>query len=222
MISMPRCVTRASHVCITLFVRKIYRVLLKTFAKQFAIVAYVRSSNLTFTNPLLLDDFSRFHFPCSCVDAKTVISCLNGLFALFGMPAYIHSDRGTAFMSHALTSYLHRHGVACSKTSVYNAHGNGQCEQYNGIIWSAVRLALTSRKLAVTQWVLLDALHSIRSLLCTATNSTPHERLFNYKPQSSFGVAVPTWLSSPGPVFLRRYARKVSILKLKEISMMLN
>jgi len=33
--------------------------------------------------------------------------------------------RSTAFMSHALTSYLHRHGVACSKTSVYNAPGNG-------------------------------------------------------------------------------------------------
>ena len=144
MISMPRCVTRASHVCITLFVRKIYRVLLKTFAKQFAIVAYVRSSNQTFANPLLLDEFSRF--PCPSVDAKTVISCLNGLFALLGMSAYIQSDRGTAFMSHALTSYLHRHGVACSKTSVYNAHGNGQCERYNGIIWSAVRLALASRK----------------------------------------------------------------------------
>ena len=120
MISMPRCVTRASHVCITLFVRKIYRVLLKTFAKQFAIVAYVRSSNQTFANPLLLDEFSRFPFafPCPSVDAKTVISCLNGLFALLGMSAYIQSDRGTAFMSHALTSYLHRHGVACSKTSV--------------------------------------------------------------------------------------------------------
>ena len=112
-------------------------------------------------------------------------------------------------MSHALTSYLHRRGVACSKTSVYNAPGNGQSERYNGIIWSAVRLALASRKLAVTQWecVLPDALHSIRSLLCTATNATSHKRLFTYKRRSSFGVSVPTWLSSPGPVFFRRHAR---------------
>jgi len=85
--------------------------------------------------PTVIDKFS--HFPCSSVDAKTVISCLNRLFALFGMLAYIHSDRGTAFMSHALTSYLHRHSVACSKTSVYNAPANGQCEWYIGIIWSA-------------------------------------------------------------------------------------
>jgi len=55
MISMPHCVTQVSHVCITLFVQKMYLILLKTFAKQFAIVAYVRSSNQTFTNPLLLN-----------------------------------------------------------------------------------------------------------------------------------------------------------------------
>jgi len=125
------------------------------------------------------------------------------------MPAYIHSDRDTASMTHALASYLHSHGVACSITSVYNAPDIGQCERFNRIIWSAVRLALASRKLAITQWecVLIDALHSIRSLLCTAMNATPHERLFNYKRRSSFGVSVPTWLSSPGPVFLRRHAR---------------
>jgi len=50
----------------------------------------------------VIDEFSRFPFalPSSSVDAKTVISCLNRLFALFGMPAYIHSDRDTAVMSH--------------------------------------------------------------------------------------------------------------------------
>ena len=44
------------------------------------------------------------------------------------------------------------------------------------------------------QWELLlsDALHSIRSLLSTATNQTPHERLFNYQQKSSFGTCVST------------------------------
>ena len=55
--------------------------------------------------------------------------------------------------------------------------------------------------------VLPDALHSIRSLLCTATNQTPHERMFNYKRKSSFGTSVPTWLSAPGFVYLKRYVR---------------
>jgi len=50
----------------------------------------------------VIDEFSRFPFAFaySSVDANTVISFLNRLFALFGMPADIHSDRGTAFMSH--------------------------------------------------------------------------------------------------------------------------
>ena len=50
-------------------------------------------------------------------------------------------------------------------------------------------------------------LHSIRSLLSTATNATPHKQLFSYKRRSSFGVSVSSWLSFPGPVFLRRHAR---------------
>jgi len=77
---------------------------------------------------------------------------------------------------------LRERDIACSRTSVYNAPGNGQCERYNGIIWTAIKLAIKSRKLDIAQWecVLPDALHSIRSLLCTATNATPHERLFHF------------------------------------------
>ena len=105
--------------------------------------------------------------------------------------------------------YFQRRGIACSRTSVYNAPGNGQCERYNGIIWTAVKLALKSRKLDTRQWelVLPDALHSIRSLLCTATNQTPHKRLFNFRRKSSFGTSVPSWLSNQGPVYLKRHVR---------------
>ena len=46
---------------------------------------------------------------------------------------------------------------------MYNPGGNGQCERYNGIIWSAVKLALKLRGLEISQWegVLPNALHSI-------------------------------------------------------------
>ena len=132
----------------------------------------------------IVDEYSRFPFafPCASVDCKTAIAHLDQLFALFGMPAYIHSDRAAAFMSNELTTLLRERDIACSRTSVYNAPGNGQCERYNGIIWTAIKLAIKSRKLDIAQWecVLLDALHSIRSLLCTATNATPHERLFHF------------------------------------------
>ena len=101
----------------------------------------------------IVDEFSRFPFafPCSNIDARTVIACLNQLFAIFGMPSYVHTDRAATFLSQELLSFFRRRGIACSRTSVYNAPGNGQCERYNGVIWSAIRLALRSRKLDIRQ-----------------------------------------------------------------------
>ena len=56
-----------------------------------------------------------------------------------------------------------------------------------------------------SQWetILPEVLHSIRSLLCTTTNATSHERLFSYQRQTPIGHSLPTWLSTPGPVLLR-------------------
>lgn len=65
------------------------------------------------------------------------------------------------------------------------------------------------RRLPVVCWemVLTDVLHAIRSLLCTATNVTPHERMFKHPRRSSLGITIPSWLTTPGPVFLRNYTR---------------
>ena len=148
-------------------------------------------------------------FPCADMTTSTVISCLCQLFVLFGMPAYIHSDRGSSFMSRELREFLTSKGIATSRTTSYNPQGNGQTERYNGIIWKAITMALKSRELPTKCWqiVLPDALHSIRSLLSTATNVTPHERLFNFARRSSTGGSLPTWLCMPGPVLLKRHVR---------------
>ena len=97
-----------------------------------------------------------------------------------------------------------------SRTSVYNPKGNGQVEQHSGIIWKTIDLALKSNKLHVLQWesVITNALYSIRSLLCTSTNSTLLERLFNYQCRSTSENTVPTWLITPGTVLLRRHNRQ--------------
>ena len=159
----------------------------------------------------IVDEFSRFPFafPCSDMMTATVIKCLCELFSVFGMPCYIHTDRGPQFMSRELQTFLHSKGIATSRTSPYNPQGNGQCERYNDIIWKAVRLSLKSRGLPSSMWeeVLPDALHSIRSLLNTSTNQTPHERLFDYKRRSSFGYSIPTWLCQPGKVYYKRHVR---------------
>ena len=126
----------------------------------------------------ITDEYSRFPFaiPCFDVSTPTVIKNLSSVFAISGMPAYIHSDRGSSFMSNDLKNWLHSKNIVTSRTTPYNPRGNGQCERYNATIWKAITLACKSRNIDVTHWelVLPDALHSIRSLLCTATNATPH------------------------------------------------
>ena len=66
----------------------------------------------------MIDEYSRFPFafPCSDMTASTIIKCVCQLFSLFGMPSYIHSDRGSSFMSYKLKNFLHSKGVATSRT----------------------------------------------------------------------------------------------------------
>ena len=70
-------------------------------------------------------------------------------------------------------------------------------------------MAPKSRNLPISHWesVLPDASHSVRSLLCTATNSTSHERLFTYQRQSTNGHYLPSWLTTPGPIVVKQHVR---------------
>ena len=160
---------------------------------------------------IIVDEYSRFPFafPCANLNTSTVISCLESLFSFVGMPGYLHSDRGRSFVSKELKQYLMCKGIPSSHSTPYHPEGNGQCERYVGIIWKSIKLALKTRHLKEQDWeeVLPQALHSVRSLLCTATNSTPHERFFNFQRRSTHGNSLPTWLMEPGPVLLRRFVR---------------
>ena len=178
--------------------------------------------NLDFKGPLpsqngnhyflqIIDEYSRYPFvyPCKDMKTQTVIEKLCDLFVLFGMPAYVHSDRGSSFMSEELKAFLTSKGIATSRTTPYNPRGNGLVEKSNGTVWRGITMALKGKGLPQSAWqlVLPDVLHSIRTLLCTSTNQTPHERMFTFPRRSGTGVSIPTWLSAPGPVWLRRFVR---------------
>lgn len=158
----------------------------------------------------IIDEYSRFPwaYPCKDMTSATIIKCLRDLFSTFGQPLYVHSDRGSSFMSEELKTFLRANGVASSRTTPYNPRGNGQVERLNGTLWRAVQLSLRSNNMTVEYWerVLKNALHSIRSLICTSINATPHERLFNYPRRSPNGESMPTWLV-PGPVLVKNNVR---------------
>ena len=56
----------------------------------------------------IVDEFSRFPFvfPCQDINSSTVIKCLCQLFAIFGMPSYVHSDRGSSLISEELKQFF--------------------------------------------------------------------------------------------------------------------
>ena len=58
-----------------------------------------------------------------------------------------------------------------------------EAEKTVGTVWKAVKLAPKTRTLPESNYetVLDNELHSMRSLLCVATNTTPHERFFNFQ-----------------------------------------
>ena len=139
----------------------------------------------------VIDGYSRFPFifpcanmttACASMTTATVTKCFCGLFSMFGMPAYIHSERRAAFMSTELRNLFHQKGIATSRTTPYNPQGNGQSEWYNGTVWRAITLALKTKSLPTSHWqeVFPDVLHSIRSMLRTTTNTTPHEQMFSF------------------------------------------
>ena len=160
----------------------------------------------------IVDEFSRFPFayPCPDTSSSTVIDCLVNLFTMFGVPAYIHTDRGSSFTSRELQDFLHTRGVATSMSTPYNPAGNGQIERENGTIWKTVSLTLKHRNLDVKDWedVLPDSLHSIRSLLCTATNETPHERMFKHHRRSANGCSLPSWLVPSSKILMKKMVRQ--------------
>lgn len=157
---------------------------------------------------VVIDEYSRFPFAFACQDmtSETVITNLLMLFSMFGSPSAIHSDRGTQFEGIKLKEFLLRNGIVKSRTTPYSPQANGQCERANGTLLRTIKLALRNFKSDKVHWedVLQLALSSMRSLLCTATNDTPHNRFFKFQRQSAVGTSIPPFLMEEGTSILHR------------------
>ena len=125
-------------------------------------------------------------------------------------------------MSAALKQYLLLRGIATSRSTPYHPQGNSQCERINQTLWRTVKLMLCDKGLSVQAWetVLPEALHSVRSLLCTATNATPHERFLPFDRRSMLGRSLSSWLIQPAPVMLRKFVRNKSEPPCEEVELL--
>ena len=125
------------------------------------------------------------------------------------MPQYVHSDNAKFFLSGTVKDFLLKRGITSSKPSAYHPTGNASVERYVGVVWKSIRLALRSNNLTVSCWetVLSETLHSLQSLLNTATNATTHELFFNFTRRSPCGKSLPAWRCSHGPVMLLKFVQ---------------
>ena len=160
---------------------------------------------------VIIDEYSRFPFAfaLNTITTDSIISCLRQLFALFGTPSFLHSDRGSQFMSEDFEHYLQKLGISHSRTTPYNPQCNGQTERYNGVIWKAIQCLLHSRNQTMSMWesVLPEALAANRSLICTATNETPHSRLFSFTRRGTQGYQLPEWLTAGKQAYMKIHVR---------------
>ena len=159
----------------------------------------------------VVDEFSKFPFVFSCSDVSshTVISCLNSLFSLFGFPAIVHSDNAKCFVPKEIKLFLNERGIGSTFSSICSPRDSFQCEHFNGMIWNTIKLALRTRGLKTSQWEMAipEFLHGLWSLVRTATSEFSHDRFFKFTHRSMFDTTVPTWMSEPGPVYVRKHAR---------------
>jgi len=87
-------------------------------------------------------EFSRFPFafPCRDVSAKTAIQCLTQLFCLFGMPGYVHSDRGSARLCHRNCENFCYHALCLQAVQRRITLRGTQSERLNSTLWKTVKL----------------------------------------------------------------------------------
>ena len=70
----------------------------------------------------IVDEYYRLLLPNTT--SATVMKCLDKMFVLCGTPSYVHSDRGSSFLSQEIKYYFSQRGIATNKTSPYHPIGN--------------------------------------------------------------------------------------------------
>ncbi|NEV49189.1 transposase [Wolbachia pipientis] len=130
---------------------------------------------------VIVDAFTKFVwlFATKSTGIIEVINCLTSLFAVFGNPERIITDRGTAFSSNKFTEFVNEREIKHVMIAVASPWANGQVERVNRFLKST--LAKISENpsewklnLNATQYVLNNTLNK-------AIESTPSKLLLGYE-----------------------------------------
>ncbi|GKC40671.1 reverse transcriptase domain-containing protein, partial [Tanacetum coccineum] len=110
-------------------------------------------------------------------DARVVVKFLRSLFAWFGVPKALISDRGTHFCNSQLEKALQRYGVTHKLSTPYHPQSNGQTEVTNMAIKCILERSVGYN---LRDWSekLNDALGAFRTAYKTPTRYTPFRLVY--------------------------------------------
>ncbi|GJU80517.1 reverse transcriptase domain-containing protein [Tanacetum coccineum] len=110
-------------------------------------------------------------------DARVVVKFLKGLFARFGVPKALISDRGTHFCNSQLKKALLRYGVTHRISTAYHPQTNGQTKVNNRAIKCILERSVGYNP---KDWSkkLNDALWAFRTAYKTPTGCTPFRMVY--------------------------------------------
>ncbi|GKB58402.1 putative nucleotidyltransferase, ribonuclease H, partial [Tanacetum coccineum] len=110
-------------------------------------------------------------------DARVVVKFLRSLFARFGVPKALISDRGTHFCNSQLEKALQRYGVTHKLSTAYHPQSNGQTKVTNRAIKHILERSVRYNP---KDWSekLNDALWAFRTAYKTPTGCTPFRLVY--------------------------------------------
>ena len=129
----------------------------------------------------------------ACTTTETL---RNGYFGLFGVPAYLVSDQGKAFMGHIITHLCDLYGVQKLRTLPYHAQTNGQVERMNQTI-IRIRGKLEEDKKACWSEHLPELLLAYNVTCSAVTGYSPYYLLFGRRSRIPVDYLFPTLRDSP-------------------------
>ena len=129
----------------------------------------------------------------ACTAAETL---RNGYFGLFGVPAYLVSDQGKAFMGHIIAHLCDLYGVQKLRTLPYHAQTNGQVERMNQTIICMIG-KLEEDKKACWSEHLPELLLAYNATHSAVTGYSPYYLLFGRRSSMPVDYLFPTLCDSP-------------------------
>ncbi|GJW34286.1 reverse transcriptase domain-containing protein [Tanacetum coccineum] len=110
-------------------------------------------------------------------DARVVIKFLKSLFAQFGTPRVINSDRGTPFCNDQFAKVMLKYGVTHHLSTAYHPQTSGQVEVSNRG-WKRILERTVGENRASWSDKLDDALWAFRTAFKTPIECTPYKLVY--------------------------------------------